>query len=58
MKVSQRSDEKVLDMSMDMMRTVVGVDTAKSVFALYWIDHETGEIVNRTLRRKKFLAHF
>ena len=39
-------------------RTVVGVDTAKSVFALYWIDVETGEIANRTLRRGRFLAHF
>ena len=39
-------------------RTVVGVDTAKTVFALYWIDHETGEIVNKVLRRGKFLSHF
>ena len=45
-------------MNMDMTRTVIGVDTAKSVFALYWIDHETGEVVNKTLRRGKFLSHF
>ena len=26
-------------------RTVVGVDTAKRVFQLHWVDMETGEIV-------------
>lgn len=41
-----------------MTRTVIGVDTAKHVFALYWIDHETGETVSKTLRRGKFLSHF
>ena len=58
MRVSRQSDEEALEMNMEMTRTVVGVDTAKSVLALYWIDHETGEMVSRTLRRGRFLAHF
>ena len=39
-------------------RTVVGVDTAKRVFQLYWVDMETGEIVDLKLTRAKFLEHF
>ena len=39
-------------------RTVVGVDTAKRVFQLHWVDVETGEIVAVKLTRGKFLEHF
>ena len=39
-------------------RTVVGVDTAKRVFQLHWVDMETGEIVDLKLTRTKFLEHF
>lgn len=39
-------------------RTVVGVDTAKRVFQLHWVDVETGEIVVMKLTRRKFLEHF
>ncbi len=39
-------------------RTVVGVDTAKRVFQLYWVDMETGEIMGLRLTRAKFLEHF
>ncbi len=39
-------------------RTVVGVDTAKRVFQLHWVDMETGEIVDLKLTRAKFLDHF
>ena len=39
-------------------RTVVGVDTAKRVFQLHWVDKETGEIVDVKLTRAKFLEHF
>ena len=39
-------------------RTVVGVDTAKWVFQLHWVDMETGEIVDLRLMRAKFLEHF
>ena len=39
-------------------RTVVGVDTAKRVFQLHWVDFETGEIVDLRLSRAKFLEHF
>ena len=36
-------------------RTVVGVDTAKRVFQLHWVDTETGEIVDLKLTRPRFL---
>ena len=39
-------------------RTVVGVDTAKRVFQLHWVDMETGEIVDLKPTRAKFLEHF
>ena len=39
-------------------KTVVGVDTAKRAFQLYWVDMETGEIVDLRLSRAKFLEHF
>ena len=43
---------------MKISRTVVGVDTAKRVFQLHWVDVETGEIVDLKLTRAKFLEHF
>ena len=39
-------------------RTVVGVDTAKRVFLLHWVDMETGEIMDLKLTRARFLDHF
>ena len=39
-------------------RTVVGVDIAKRVFQLHWVDRDTGEIMNVRLSRTKFLEHF
>lgn len=38
--------------------TKYGVDIAKNVFQLYWVDQETGEVFNRQLKRAKFLEHF
>ena len=38
--------------------TVVGVDTAKRVFQLYWVEMDTGEIKNLKLTRARFLEHF
>ena len=43
---------------MKAIRTVVGVDTAKRVFQLHWVELETGEIVDLRLSRAKFLEHF
>jgi transposase len=43
---------------MNVSKTVVGVDIAKRVFQLHWIDQETGEIVSLQLKRAKFLEHF
>lgn len=39
-------------------KNVVGIDIAKRVFQLHWIDMETGEIVSLQLKREKFLEHF
>ena len=39
-----------------MNSTVIGIDIAKRVFQLYWVDIETGEIVSLQLKREKFLA--
>src|ERR1700688_5089149 len=41
-----------------MNRIVVGVDIAKRVFQLHWVEPETGEIVALQLKRGKFLEHF
>ncbi len=40
------------------MFPVVGVDKAKRVFQLHWIDMETGETVDLKLTHAKFLEHF
>lgn len=39
-------------------KTVVGVDTAKSVFQVYTVEHETGEVISRQLKRAQFLDWF
>ncbi len=39
-------------------KTVVGIDIAKRVFQLHWIDMEAGEIMSLQLKREKFLEHF
>jgi transposase len=36
----------------------VGVDIAKLVFQVHYVDQETGEIVNKPIKRAKFLEHF
>jgi transposase len=36
----------------------VGIDIAKSVFQVHYVDEETGEIVNRPIKRAKFLEYF
>lgn len=41
-----------------MKRTVVGIDIAKRVFQLHWVELESGEIVSVQLKREKFLEHF
>jgi transposase len=43
---------------MNASKTVVGIDIAKRVFQLHWVDMETGEIVSLQLKREKFLQHF
>ena len=37
---------------------MVGVDTAKSVFQLYTVDMETGEVISKQLKRAHFLLWF
>lgn len=41
-----------------MKASVVGVDIAKRVFQLHWVDMDTGEIVSLKLGRERFLGHF
>lgn len=36
----------------------VGIDIAKSVFQVHYVDPDTGEIVNRALKRAVFLEYF
>jgi transposase len=36
----------------------VGVDIAKLVFQVHYVDQQTGEIVNKPIKRAKFLEHF
>jgi len=39
-------------------KPVVGVDTAKSVFQVYTVDMETGEVICKQLKRAQFLQWF
>jgi transposase len=39
-------------------KSVVGVDTAKSVFQVYTVDKETGEVINKPIKRAQFLQWF
>lgn len=43
---------------MNSIKTVVGVDTAKQVFQVHWVDAETGEVFDKQIKRAKFLEHF
>ena len=38
--------------------TPVGIDIAKAVFQVHYVDPETGEIVNKQIKRAKFLEYF
>jgi len=37
---------------------VFGVDIAKRVFQLHWVEPQTGEVVTLQLKRERFLEHF
>lgn len=39
-------------------KMVVGVDIAKRVFQLHWVEVDTGEILKLQLKREQFLEHF
>lgn len=41
-----------------MTNSPVGVDIAKNVFQVHHVDEETGEIVNKPLKRSQFLEYF
>lgn len=41
-----------------MKLTPVGIDIAKMIFQVHYVDEETGEIVNKPVRRAAFLQHF
>jgi transposase len=41
-----------------MKLTPVGIDIAKLIFQVHYVDEETGEIVNKPIKRAKFLEFF
>src|ERR1700761_1899144 len=41
-----------------MKLTPVGVDVAKNVFQVHWVDPETGEIISKQIKRAGFLEYF
>lgn len=43
---------------MNVSKTVVGIDIAKRVFQLHWVNRDTGEIFRVQLMRDQFLEHF
>lgn len=44
---------------MDVTATIpVGIDLAKNVFQLHWVEPDTGEVRNVRIRRAKLLEHF
>lgn len=38
--------------------TTVGADIAKNVMQLYWVDPDSGEVINKAVKRAAFLEHF
>ncbi|MGK0230805.1 MAG: transposase [Gammaproteobacteria bacterium] len=41
-----------------MQTTLYGLDIAKRVFQLYWVEPETGEVINRKFSRQKLIEFF
>jgi len=41
-----------------MEHTAIGVDIAKNVFQVHYIEEKTGEVVNKQLKRARFLKFF
>ena len=41
-----------------MSYTTVGVDIAKNVMQMHWVEPETGEVISRSIKREAFLEHF
>lgn len=41
-----------------MSNTTVGVDIAKNVMQMHCVESETGEVINRSIKRAAFLEHF
>ncbi|MGF6853250.1 transposase [Paraburkholderia sp. CI3] len=42
----------------EMKLTPVGIDIAKTVFQVHYVDEDTGEIVNKPIKRAALLEHF
>jgi transposase len=40
------------------LKTVVRVDTAKSVFQVYTVEQATGEVINKPIKRAQFLQPY
>jgi transposase len=52
------SGENNLARRVQMSHTTVGVDLAKRVFQLHWVEPETGEVISIQIKRGGFLEHF
>lgn len=53
----QFSEQSTLGVS-NMNSNVFGVDIAKQVFQIHWVDQETGEIHSDKVKRKDFVQYF
>src|SRR4051794_18608434 len=42
----------------EMNLTPVGIDIAKRVFQIHFVDAATGEVINKPIKRAKLLEHF
>ena len=43
---------------MNSIKNVIGVDIAKQVLQVHWVDAESGEVKSKQIKRDKFLQHF
>lgn len=53
-----KNDALTNDRRSEMQSMPVGIDIAKSVFQVHYVDMATGEIVNKPLKRAALLEHF
>ncbi len=55
--VVQSNEQSTLGVS-SMNSNILGIDIAKQVFQIHWVDQETGEIHSDKVKRKNFINYF